>query len=109
MCAVPAALVANHDMTAGLIHVRDGTEEWSDAVGVRDLRSGAPAAPTGHFRTGSVTKTPAVAPDPCPDGPKPVWDTPGPVPEPVRTEATRLGSAEHGGDGVLRLTYSSTI
>jgi len=50
-------LVADHYITAGLIHVRDGPNHWSDAVGVRDLTSGAPATPTGHFRIGSVTKT----------------------------------------------------
>ncbi|EMD26636.1 serine hydrolase domain-containing protein [Amycolatopsis azurea] len=52
-----AALAAGRDITAGLIHVRNGRGQWSDAVGVRDLSSGAPAAADGHFRIGSVTKT----------------------------------------------------
>jgi D-alanyl-D-alanine carboxypeptidase len=52
-----AALVTNRDITAGLVHVRDGTSQWSDAVGVRDLASGRPATANGHFRIGSVTKT----------------------------------------------------
>ena len=52
-----AALVADRDITAGLIHVRDGPNRWSGAVGVRDLTSEMPAVATGHFRIGSVTKT----------------------------------------------------
>ncbi|MFI6304777.1 serine hydrolase domain-containing protein [Amycolatopsis thailandensis] len=52
-----AALADGRDITAGLIHVRDGRGQWSDAVGVRDLTSGTPAAADGHFRIGSVTKT----------------------------------------------------
>lgn len=52
-----AALVADRGITAGLIHVRDGPNRWSDAVGVRDLATGMPAVATGHFRIGSVTKT----------------------------------------------------
>jgi D-alanyl-D-alanine carboxypeptidase len=52
-----AALVTSRHVTAGLIHVRDGTSEWSDAVGVRDLRSGRPAEAAGYFRIGSITKT----------------------------------------------------
>jgi D-alanyl-D-alanine carboxypeptidase len=50
-------LVTARDITAGLIHVRDGTRESSGAVGVRDLPSGEHAAANGHFRIGSVTKT----------------------------------------------------
>ncbi|HET6287760.1 MAG TPA: serine hydrolase domain-containing protein [Amycolatopsis sp.] len=52
-----AGLVADRDITAGLIHVRNGTSEWSDAVGVRDLSSRTPASADGHFRIGSVTKS----------------------------------------------------
>ncbi|MBB5852749.1 serine hydrolase domain-containing protein [Amycolatopsis umgeniensis] len=52
-----AALAADRAITAGLIHVRNGSRQWSDAVGVRDLASGTPAAADGHFRIGSITKT----------------------------------------------------
>ncbi|MCO1575965.1 beta-lactamase family protein [Crossiella sp. SN42] len=51
------SLAAKGDITAGLVHVQDGATRWSDAVGVRDLASGAPAQAHGHFRIGSVTKT----------------------------------------------------
>lgn len=50
-------LVANREITAGLVFVDDGAERWSDAVGVRDLASGRPARADGHFRIGSITKT----------------------------------------------------
>jgi D-alanyl-D-alanine carboxypeptidase len=50
-------LVTSHDITAGLVHVRDGTRQWSAATGVRDLTSRKPAAANGHFRIGSITKT----------------------------------------------------
>ncbi|CAM3439064.1 serine hydrolase [Kibdelosporangium persicum] len=52
-----AALAADRDITAGLVHVQDGRNQWSDAVGVRDLASKTPAVANGHFRIGSVTKT----------------------------------------------------
>jgi D-alanyl-D-alanine carboxypeptidase len=52
-----ADLVTTRHLTAGLIHVRDGPDHWSDAVGVRDLASDRPARANGHFRIGSVTKT----------------------------------------------------
>ncbi|MEJ2856014.1 MULTISPECIES: serine hydrolase domain-containing protein [unclassified Saccharothrix] len=50
-------LVRDRHITAGLVHVQDGADRWSDAVGVEDLASGEPAVADGHFRIGSVTKT----------------------------------------------------
>ncbi|WP_158888045.1 serine hydrolase domain-containing protein [Amycolatopsis anabasis] len=52
-----AGMVADRHITAGLIYVENGARRWSDAVGVRDLRSGIPASAQGYFRIGSVTKT----------------------------------------------------
>ncbi|MGW4468472.1 serine hydrolase domain-containing protein [Nonomuraea sp. NPDC004354] len=43
--------------TAALVRLSDERTAWAGAAGVRDLRSGRPAAPEGHFRIGSVTKT----------------------------------------------------
>jgi CubicO group peptidase (beta-lactamase class C family) len=50
-------LVDDHDLTAGLVRVGNDRSAWSEAVGVRDLESGHPAAAGGYFRIGSVTKT----------------------------------------------------
>ncbi|MEU4544190.1 serine hydrolase domain-containing protein [Nonomuraea dietziae] len=43
--------------TAAIARLSDADSSWQGAAGVRDLKSGRPAVPEGHFRIGSVTKT----------------------------------------------------
>ncbi|MER6951535.1 serine hydrolase domain-containing protein [Nonomuraea sp. NPDC000554] len=51
------ALVQARALSAALVLVRDGGEDWSTAVGYRDARTHAPADARGYFRVGSVTKS----------------------------------------------------
>ncbi|MDP4505726.1 serine hydrolase domain-containing protein [Nonomuraea turcica] len=54
--ALIAKLVKEDKATAAIIRVDRAVGGWTHSAGVRDLASGAPASPNGHFRIGSVTK-----------------------------------------------------